>query len=131
MSNKTLIGTGILNWPRCERASDRYGSINLNEPGDILVKLPQDLAGRYGELVAEIKETRPSYHIGDFARGLSPSTPDVGWYGSLGIGKVFYGEYETIGLEPLDGRDSDWLNPEILYQLHNQTVTLYFVEGQV
>lgn len=128
MESKTLLGSGILNWPSFERQTDRYGSVNLNLPGDVLIKLPQDLAGRYGKLTAEIKEVRRSGHIGDIFRGLYPSQPAVGDTLILGEGTLFFDVYETVGLKPSDGRDSDWLNPEVLYRLHTQTIDLYFVE---
>jgi hypothetical protein len=128
MMDKILIGTGILNWPRFERISDRYGSINLNEPGDVTIEL-SSVTG-YGQLVAEVKEIRQSRHVGDFCRELSPTTPTLGEILILGEGRVFFDDYNTVGLKPADGRNSDWLNPKVLYRLHEQTVDLYFVKTE-
>jgi hypothetical protein len=79
--------------------------------------------------VAEVLETRDSPHMGDVTRGLAPSTPEVGEIFSLGQGTLWVSHddgYPVIGLAPDDGRDYDWLNPEWLYRLHNQTVRLTF-----
>jgi len=85
------------------------------------------MSERYGTLIAIVKETRPSGHVGDFFRGLQPSTPKIGERIELGTGTIFYDDHETIGLRPDDGRDRDWLDPRKLYRLHDQTVELYFV----
>lgn len=137
-SEKLLhLGTGWLQWPRVERVSDRYGTIRLfkfdpNENETSFVDYPPNLPmGKYGKLIAEVIETQESSHIGDLLRGLFPQTPEIGEKMVLGEGILFVevDEYSpVIGLKPLEERDSDWLNPEVLYRLHDQRVSLSFDE---
>ncbi len=75
-------------------------------------------------------------HIGDLFRGVSPSTPKVGETIVLGTGTFFteptdwYAEGVkfslAFGLDPDDGRETDWLDINSLYRLHEQDVELYF-----
>ena len=133
---KHLIGIGELNWPKGERVTDRYGCVSLNKGGgqdseEEITDIKMDVGkfiGKKGTLTAKVISTRDSYHIGDLFRGLVPSKPEVDDGLTLGIGVLFIGEYNSVGLEPEDGRESDWLDPEVLYQLHCQTVELYFEE---
>ena len=124
--DKILLGTGVLNWDRTERITDRYGAVHLsNQPeGGKQLKFLMNLEGQKVALIAVVKETRESPHIGDFFRGLYPETPYVGENILLGTGTLFFDE-ASVGLKPDDGRDSDWLNPKALYRLHYQTVELY------
>ncbi|MGI9293455.1 MAG: hypothetical protein ACR2PS_05680 [Pseudomonadales bacterium] len=130
------IGTGQLNWPRCERIGDRYGAIRLyqnaspnidGDPGE-----PMDIdsiLGKRGKLVATVLETRESEHIGDFFHGFFPTTPDIGEVIEFGDGEFFketIDGIEYIGLRPADGRNAFWMNPESLYRAHQQTVRLDF-----
>lgn len=133
-----LVGEGVLTWNRHERVSDRYGTVYLMaEGGDSLggenedarpaLRIP-DREAR-GCLVAEIVNTRESTHIGDFFRGIRPSTPTVGDVILLGEGSIFREEY-SVGLSPKDDRTSDWLDPHALYRCHEQTVRLWFIENK-
>ncbi len=129
-----VLGTGVLTWARGERVSDRYGSVflmpegqdSLNH-GDPFVDLTR-VDGR-GRLIAEVLKTRQSTHIGDFFRGLSPTTPEVGDRFILGEGTLWFLAEDfgdTVGLTPFDDREHDWLDPTVLYQVHEQTVRLLF-----
>lgn len=125
------LGEGFLNWHRAERITDRYGAIMLfkdaNPEDDAnTIALTSVEESTYGELFVVIKETRESHHIGDWARGLYPSTPKQGSRLSLGKGTLFFDEHNQVGLKPTDGRDHDWLNPRNLYKAHEQLVELYF-----
>lgn len=131
------IGEGRLSWRRGERISDRYGTVLLLAHGDSLSKTvayidpDASMVGTVGSLVAVVLETRESTHIGDLFRGLFPSTPDVGDEIALGTGRLFVDPRDpdgfiSIGLDPEDGRDSDWLDPARLYRAHEQTVRLEF-----
>lgn len=128
--DEILLGIGVLNWNRAERITDRYGSVKLyiSEAYDCEETIPIDAVkeGEYGELIAVVQKTRKSRHTGDLFRGIFPTTPKVGERFVLGVGKVFFAEHNSIGLKPIDDRDEDWLNPEKLYQVHFQTVKLYF-----
>lgn len=139
------LGMGMLNWSRYERIGDRYGAVSLyddraGEPDieDYLDgKYPEALAieraavGQHGSLRAEVVANRSSGHIGDLFRGLRP--PDIppapGTVLTLGTGTLFVEKEEwgaTVGLRPDDGRKTDWLDPDVLYRLHEQTVRLFF-----
>lgn len=127
----TLLGIGELNWHRSERITDRYGSVGLF-CGDKTIELnsAMELQGLTGKLICRVIEARKSPHIGDFMRGLFPETPEIGEELTLGEG-IFFVEMNKdgfyVGLEPSDGRESDWLNPKNLYRAHSQTVSLHFV----
>ncbi len=135
------LGVGVLTWARGERVSDRYGSVflmpegqdSLHQDDETFVPLarPSSISssdGR-GRLIAEVLETRQSTHIGDFFRGLSPKTPEVGDRLVLGEGILFFDTEDwgdQVGLMPDDGRETDWLDPRSLYTAHEQTVRLLF-----
>jgi hypothetical protein len=135
-----FIATGVVAWDSGERVSDRYGTIFLRTaPGGDIVSLPDTFDGQSGMLIACIREARRSPHIGDLFRGLHPPEEPlaVGTEVRLGTGEVFRedvfreedledGEGAAIGLLPADGREHDWLDPEALYQVHYQTIDLFF-----
>lgn len=121
-----LIGHGRLDWNKAERITDRYGSIHLSNANSIYkFKTPERISGKHGSLVAIITETRKSLHIGDLFRGIFPETPNIGDRIVLGVGTVFF-EDGCIGLKPDEPRESDWLDPHMLYRCHSQTIELYF-----
>lgn len=126
-----VLGEGMLAWPAGERHTDRYGTVYLTSPDGQPVSLSTALAGTYGHLVAVVLVTRRSRHIGDWARGLAPTTPTVGETITLGVGTLFIatlGDPENtvdlLGLTPDDGRPTDWMSPAALYRSHDQTVRL-------
>lgn len=118
-----ILGEGVLNWPRFERVSDRYGLVNLDS-GNVQIDGPPPQTR--GRLAAIILETRPSSHIGDIFAGHAPSEPETGEEITLGEGTLFRGAYGSVGLEPYDGRETNWLDPKALYRCHSQTVRLVF-----
>lgn len=119
-----------MEWNGSERRSDRYGAVSLwNDKGG--KNFTRELEGKYGKLIAKVLKTRKSDHLGDFARGIFPTTPTKGEMITLGEGTLFFeaqGDVDTVGLKPKDGRKSDWLDPKALYRVHQQTVKLYFEE---
>jgi hypothetical protein len=132
---KHFIATGVVAWHPGERVSDRYGTIFLRETpdGGAIVPLPDTFDGQNGTLIACIREARRSPHIGDLFRGLRPPEEPLasGTEVRLGTGVLFRedledGEGVAIGVQPDDGREYDWLDPEALYQVHHQTVDLFF-----
>jgi hypothetical protein len=141
---KHVLGEGILNWNTGERQTDRYGSVMLtripmNNPlGEKLgyTSLDEKFEGKHGSLTATVTLNRLSPHIGDLFRGLyPPKTPTpIGTELLLGIGTVFFEDNREggpcVGLSPDDGRQNDWLDPEVLYKLHNQTVVLFFEDEE-
>jgi hypothetical protein len=127
----TTLGEGVLNWSRYERIGDRYGAIHLSDSPDSEAYATWDdaPAGTLGTLVAHILQTRQSRHIGDFFRGIGPSVPEPGEEITLGRGTLFTqvdGGVPVIGVEPEDGRETDWMDPRALYRCHEQTVRLEF-----
>jgi hypothetical protein len=140
-----ILAEGDLDWCKAERQTGRYGSVNIQTGGtpvrslhDLMADLPEERAnfatapvGRTGRLIVEILETRDSFHVGDHSLEIFPTTPQAGERIVLGQGSLFTYECDgvtSIGLRPLDGRDRLWLNPEMLYRCHNQTVRLRFQE---
>lgn len=123
-----IIGTGILNWPAAERRSDRYGVVTLyiDTDSENSINLKKDFDGFLGILKAKVLSTRDSEHIGDLARGILPSTPNVGDIIELGRGHLFFTTNNGVGLYPEDNRSTDWLDPNQLYKVHSQTVELFF-----
>ena len=121
------LGTGVLDWEREERISDRYGVIKLfDQPGE--GKRPirlRHLTEAHGRLVAVVREARDSPHIGDLFHRIFPSKPEVGEQITLGEGTLFF-DADGVGLMPDDGRETLWLDIRSLYRVHNQTVTLFF-----
>jgi hypothetical protein len=140
MTDPIQLGTGILTWGGEERRTDRYGAVFLMEDGnssrkrggylDQLDALGMTLAdGVYGSLIATVLDPRRSTHIGDPFRGFRPSVPEKGEAIVLGTGRAFIegGPYgRRIGLNPEDGRETDWLDPAALYRAHEQLVRLTF-----
>lgn len=124
------LGTGVLSWKREERVGDRYGTVRLFP--DTEAEDPTDLNetsyGLRGRLVAVVKETRQSPHIGDLFHGVFPVTPEVGEKIVLGEGILFY-EDNSVGLNPDTGRETLWLDVPALYRAHHQTVELFFDES--
>lgn len=127
---KCVLGKGSLNWSRLERISDRYGTVALSK-GEEPLELDEACGGCYGRLVAVVLEVHKSSHIGDLCRGLAPGGAKVGERIILGRGMLFFERDEgghCVGLRPLNGRETDWLNPKALYKVHEQTVELVFEE---
>jgi hypothetical protein len=134
----TLLGEGPLTWLPAERRTDRYGSVvlaSLHETGPWPSLIREDVArqfnGRVGELIAVVKIVRKSSHCGDLFRGLYPRPQEVGKIIVLGRGRLFVEPWMDggvlVGLRPEDGRKTDWLDPQSLYDAHDQTVELSFV----
>ncbi len=121
-----LVGVGVLTWMRFERVTDRYGSVYLMEDG---TEAPAEMffpKGK-GRLVAIVLDARQSGDIGDIFRGLFPKLPNVGDRLILGEGEAFSEKTEgikCIGVDPGDGRHSDWLDPRALYNCHESLVQL-------
>ena len=113
-----------------ERVSDRYGSVKLftSISQEETVPLDQSLSGKRGQLLAVVKETRESNHIGDLFHGILPTKPSVGDEFVLGKGVLFFDNIFTVGLKPMRMRKNLWLDIKKLYKAHCQTVELYFIE---
>lgn len=140
-----IIGEGVLTWFRQERIGDRYGAVYLGTPsgqthqfGGLDLEhgsktLDQKQEGIIGTLKAIIVEARQSSHIGDMFRGFKPNMPNVGDTITLGTGLLFFEEesehgepYYQVGVKPIDNRNTDWMDPQSLYNCHEQTVRLEF-----
>jgi hypothetical protein len=132
------LAIGILSWPRFERVTDRYGTVMIGESLDGVKDTARPHcktftvpAGEHGALCAEVLESRASRHIGDIVRGFYPHQTPRGSIRLLGRGRLFTETTEdgsqTVGVQPDDGRESDWMNPRVLYDLHEHTVRLFFL----
>jgi hypothetical protein len=123
------LGTGVLDWDREERVSDRYGFVKLfTGPRSTIreeITLATAKAQTHGRLIAVVREVREVDHIGDFFHRVFPTIPELGEKVILGEGTVCF-ENNGVGLLPDDGRTALWLDIRALYRIHNQTVTLFF-----
>lgn len=132
------LGHGVFGWCTTERRSNRYGSIHLaSNPygGEPLADLKinrralKQLSGKRVRLFCRVVETRRSGHIGDVFLGIVPTTPRVDDEVTLGVGRLAtsagYDGLPDIALEPEDGRMEFWIDPRLLYRLHDQTVDVF------
>lgn len=133
-----ILGRGVLSWDSTERQVDRYGTVRLlrhhrSHSPDVQIATGHE--GAYGTLLARVLEARKSHHVGDLHRKIYPSTPDVGEEINLGRGILARHQREplyVVGLFPVDGRETDWLDPAKLFRAHRQTVELVFLtDGKV
>jgi hypothetical protein len=125
------IGTGVLDWDREERISDRYGSVMLIDRPQSSRKplsLRRSNEGKHGQLLAVVREVHESAHIGDLFHEVYPSKPNVGDIILLGEGTLFF-VADRVGLLPDDNRSNLWLDIHELYRVHSQNVTLFFDTG--
>jgi hypothetical protein len=134
-----LLGHGILTWDGSERRTGRYGTITLDDtdfaetvktPSHLDVSAIEQLCEQRVTLKAVVVESRQSGHAGDRFLDIYPSTPLIGDTIIIGTGKLFvipisWGNGLSIGLQPQDGREEQWIDPGILYRLHDQTIQLF------
>jgi hypothetical protein len=136
------LGTGIFMWDGIERQSNRYGYVyvddaNFEKSVSCIPTFDHEnailLKGKRVEIIAVVTEARKSSHMGDMSLGITPSMPEVGARISIGIGVLDIGESfggnTTVGLIPEDKREEVWIDPRILYTLHDQSVELYAEES--
>lgn len=140
-STKILLGSGILTWGSEERRTGRYGSITLDDSDydhTIVIKSEikqvtiSSLVGQRVTLEVRVTIVRKSGHAGDRFLGIFPETPDLGEIITIGTGTLFtdylsWGCGLAIGLRPQDNRNELWLDPRILYRLHDQSIELYAI----
>lgn len=131
-----MQATGLLQWERSERLSDRYGVIFLDANGytprvrgplRFPARTVKRLTCRYVHITAKVVARHHSHHVGDRYRGLLPSTPNVGEIVDLGRGRLSTDVYRRkpyFMLWPNDHRKTDWFDPERLFRLHDQLVVL-------
>lgn len=142
--NKQILATGIFSWDGQERRSNRYGSFfletqNCEETATATqhydLNALHALAGKRVSCWCRIVEARKSGHIGDMFLGVFPRMPQAGeeilvGVGVLGVVPNWDGSlaHPALVLAPEDGRDELWIDPRVLYRLHDQTVELYMEE---
>ena len=143
------IGSGIFSWCSVERQSGRYGAFFLapsdfgetvQRPVHLDVQALGALRGRHVRIAVEIVESRPSGHAGDrFLEVFPGAPPPVGSVIELAVGRMILVDQSDIpvrdhptrigiGILPSDGRTHLWLDPRILYVLHDQTVAVLVEE---
>jgi len=123
--------SGVFTWNRHERVSNRYGSFTMSDEYEAVVLFDRQrieaLVGKRVRITCKVTKTRQSEHIGDLFLGVFPSTPAVGEVVELGVGTLRLENDEqsqtpSIVLEPGDGRDELWMDPDKLFRLHEQNV---------
>jgi hypothetical protein len=133
------VANGIFSWDGVERRSRRYGffvldAVDYGQSATAAVSADEawlhEHAGERVRLVATIVEARDSGHAGDAFLGIEPSRPAVGEQIEIGVGTLRLASTTwsplrlQIGLEPSEARDELWLDPRVLYRLHDQTVEI-------
>ncbi len=135
------LGYGIFMWNSPERRSRRYGLVypsDRNFDESVTCKwqfdreLAESLVGQRVRLFCHVRETRDSGHAGDAFLSLKPSTPILSEVITVGVGPFCMAEVPIdnkcgfgIGICPSDGREKFWLDPRVLYRLHDQTVDFH------
>lgn len=136
-----LVGTGILGWPPSERESGRYGILTLwTEHKSHPLMMDYVPAKRihlqvwrvpkkhvYCDLFALYLEQREFVNTGDPHRGYMPTRVGTGRDHKLGRGLLFYPDDRSVGVQPYPMVEGPWLDPNELYKLIDQLVTLYIV----
>lgn len=110
-------------WNGGERRSDRYGSFIVNNPDSF-----KPLEGKQVKVLITVLEVRPSEHIGDLFHGFFHTEPKVGEHHTLAVGTLMIID-DSIAIKPSDGRDTFWIDPMLLYRLHQQTVEIEVQES--
>lgn len=137
------VASGIFMWSAMERRSRRYGGfyMSANSFGgnaaalpDINIKALSGFVNKRVRIKCVVTENRESGHVGDAFLDILPSKPEVGETVDLGVGILelaktdFESDYTVIVLRPLKNRDELWIDPNKLYRLHDQTVTVFVKE---
>lgn len=137
---KSATGYGQFTWDGEERRSNRYGSFVLDNLSDPIDPATLDLASleqmraRRVKIACKVVKTRPSHHVGDLFLGIQPSTPEVGEVITLGVGGLVVEPCDwaphkvALVLAPEDHRPGLWMDPRLLYRLHDQTVEMLVEE---
>ena len=129
---RILIGTGNFSWDAVERRSDRYGSVrltNTEDETDVLLDTALDkLEGHKGKLYAEVLEPVKSPHMGDVARGIKCSTPDLGEIVVLGTGELFI---EHVGRGPHEQGQHERNDDEMFEAMQAMFVQVMGGKGRV
>jgi hypothetical protein len=135
---KCKIGYGIFMWMSDERVSGRYGSFFLapstfDEKVNVQaeMELHGPFVGKRVKITVKVIESRQSGHAGDHFLHIKPSMPNVGEEITLGIGVLStinrYFQLEYV-LEPETSREINYIDPRVLYRLHDQTVEVFAEE---
>lgn len=140
-----LIANGIFMWSGTERRSKRYGLVYpARQDADCTVVAPNYRVmeeslrlwvDKKVKITCKVVEARDSRHLGDMFvldendEYIKPSQPAVGEEIVVGVGTFFLGESSdgetAFGLLPEEPREHFWMDPRILYRLHEQTVNFY------
>lgn len=130
-----LIAKGIFSWDGAERRSQRYGAFTVDCTdfnNDVETEAFRNKYEGRCWVYCRVVETRKSGHLGDQFLKISPSTPKVGEIIELGVGNLKSVRNDFIDimyeLHPEDSRKHFWIDPRILYRLHDQTVEIYAEE---
>ncbi len=125
--DRVWIGDGVFTWPRYERITGRYGLMGVTDLIGSPIGLPGlQPPGSLGRLEVEIVDTRPSPFQ-------SPPIPKAGDRFEFGPGYFFTGCSDGItwfGLQPVEPREENWLDPKKLNQCHGQVVRVYWLAAR-
>lgn len=142
---KVLLAKGIFMWDAPERREQRYGWFFAGrETFDDKVHFPytfndkeaESLQHKKVKITVKVVESRKSGHAGDQFIDMMPSTPTIGEEIALGVGifnirrNAWIAGLMDMALVPKDNRGKYWIDPNLLYRLHDQTVEVYGEETE-
>lgn len=85
--------------------------------------------GMFGRLIVEVTEIEDSEEEARLGSKIPANVAEVGDELVLGTGELFTEEDEgivSIGINPADGRETEWLDVANLRSVHRQMVKLFF-----
>jgi hypothetical protein len=129
-----ILGEGQIYWPADEqRGPSRYGCVFLETGDAAWVQFSETLNGTYGQLIAEVVETRDVGTYYDYRYDLESTVPEVGDKFYIGSGNLwgqpdYDGYLPVIGVRPEhQDQESLWMEVHGLYSVVGQVVRLAFL----
>ena len=123
---QVLIGSGVLEWVPSELFMKRYAAVQLLLSADSkdLVRLDRRMERTIGTLLVVARDSKVIGTGPD-----SPITSPALAEGVLGRGQLFFMDAVAAGINPLDGREENWLDPKVVEPFLRKTVSLLFISG--
>lgn len=138
-----ILGSGLLDWRRMERQTNRWGTIHLFVLGNEkrVAHLDRHDIGKQGTLCARLCYIRQTHYTDNVEVrnliGLPVLNLDTQRMYVLGEGILFFEEVNelgdldepgwSVGVEP-SGRENNWLKSDVLLALQGQYVEIFFEE---
>ena len=123
---QVLIGSGVLEWVPSELFMKRYAAVQLLLSADSkdLVRLDRRMERTIGTLLVVARDSKVIGSGPDL-----PIAPPALAEGVLGRGQLFFMDAVAAGINPLDGREENWLDPKVVEPFLRKSVSLLFIGG--